>query len=156
MLPFVLAVLFSVAPTSPSRTGWMRPEAFHLSIGMSRFEALGQLKAAGYEAKPGKNADEVFVDYSAERTLTLHFRNARLASVRFELFTFLPDVRRAFDEAKADLLRARGEPKKLASKSIVVYDDSVPNVMIVLSDDPKSENGKKGIGFVAVRYYDPR
>lgn len=156
MLPLVLAVLFSVVPASPSRTAWMNPDVFHLSIGMTRLEAIGRLETAGYDVKPGKNKDEVFVDYSAERTLTLHFRNARLASVRFELFTFLPDVRQAFDEAMADLLRSRGEPKKLASKSIVVYDDSVPNVMLVLSDDPKSENGRKGIGFVAVRYYDPR
>ena len=156
MTAFLLAILFSVSPSTPSRTAWMKPEAFKLSIGMSKVQALGELKAAGFDVKPGKNKDEMFVDYSGERTLTLHFREARLKSVRFELFTFLPEVRKAFAEAKAELLRRHGEPRKLASKSIVVYDAEIPNVMLVLSDDPKSENGKKGIGFVAVRYYDPK
>jgi hypothetical protein len=156
MTATLLALLLSVVPAPPSRTAWMNPEVFKLSIGMSRMQALGELKAAGFEAKPGKNKDEMFVDYSDEQTLTLHFRNARLASVRFELFTYLPDVRRAFDEAKADLLRRHGQPRKLSSKSIVVYDSEVPNVMLVLSADPNSAHGKKGLGFVAVRYYDPR
>lgn len=156
MPALLLALLFSVIPASPSRTSWMHPQAFKLTIGMSRFEALGLLRSAGYDVKPGKNADEMFVDYADERTLTLHFRNARLWSIRFELFTFLPDVPKAFDEAKADLQRERGNPKKLTSKSIVVYDDAIPNVMLVMSNDPRSENGKKGIGYVAVRYYDPK
>ena len=155
-MPALLLTLLFVAFPSSSRTSWMRPDAFHLSIGMSRTEALKTLRNAGYEVKPGKNKDEMFVDYTDERTMTLHFSEARLWSIRFELFTFLPDVRKAFDEAKADLLKERGQPKKLSSKWIVVYDDSVPNVMVVMSDDPRSDNGKKGIGFVALRYYDPR
>jgi hypothetical protein len=28
--------------------------------------------------------------------------------------------------------------------------------MVVLSDDPQSRYGKKGVGYLAVRYYDPR
>jgi len=155
MAAYVLALLLSVVPSS-GRTAWMRPEAFHLAIGMSRLQVLGELKAAGFEAKPGKNKDEYFVDYTNERTLTLLFRNARLWSVRFELFAFLPEVRPAFDEAKADLQKELGVPKKLPSKTIVVYDERVPNVMLVMSDDPQTTNGRKGIGFVAVRYYDPK
>ena len=38
---------------------------------------------------------------------------------------------------------------------VVVYDDRLPNIMVVLSADPKSEYGRKGIGYLAVRYYDP-
>lgn len=155
MAAILLTLLFTVFPSS-SRTSWMRPDAFHLEIGMSRFEALATLRGAGYEVKPGKNKDEMFVDYTAEKTMTLHFRDARLWSVRFELFAFLPEVPKAFDEVKADLQKELGDSKRLASKSIVVYDENVPNIMVVMSADPHSDNGKKGIGFVAVRYYDPK
>jgi hypothetical protein len=155
MSAFLLSLLLITFPAS-SRTSWMRPDAFHLSIGMSRMQALSELKAGGHTYKTGKNADELFVDYTDDKALTLHFRDARLYSIRFELFTFLPEVHKAFDEEMAELQKERGDPKKLASKSILVYDDAVPNVMVVMSDDPNSQNGKKGIGFVAVRYYDPK
>jgi len=36
-----------------------------------------------------------------------------------------------------------------------VYDHTLPNVMVVLADDPKSANGQKGLGILVVRYYDP-
>ena len=80
----------------------------------------------------------------------------RLRSARFELFAILPQIRPAFDEARRDMKKERGEPKKLTSKSIVVYDNALPNVVMVVSDDPKSQHGKNGLGFLAVRYYDPR
>ena len=154
MQALVLALLFTVFP-SKSATSWMRPEAFHLTIGMSRTDAMTTLADRGYSTRTGKNADEVFFDYSDSRTVTLHFRDDRLWSARFELFAFLGDVHKAFDEAKADLQKERGAPKKLASPKIIVYDDTIPNIMVVVSDDPQSDNGKRGIGFVAVRYYDP-
>ena len=40
----------------------MRPDSFHLKIGMSRTEALTALET--WAPKPGKNANEVVVDYS--------------------------------------------------------------------------------------------
>lgn len=155
MPALLLTLLFTVFPSS-SQTSWMRPDAFHLSIGMSRFAALGTLRSAGYDVKPGKQKGEMFVDYTADKTMTLHFNEGRLWSVRFELFTFLPDVPKAFEELRADLRKDRGEPKKLSSKSILVYDDTVPNVMVVMSNDIHSANGRKGIGYVVVRYYDPK
>lgn len=131
----------------------MRPESFHLTIGMTRAEAMTALEK--WAPKPGKDADEVVVDYSDERALTLQFRKGRLTSVRFELFVFLPDIRPAFEEERARLAESRGKPRK-ATKSILIYDNALPNVMVVAADDPKSEQGKQGIGVLAVRYYDPR
>jgi hypothetical protein len=152
-MALLLALLLSTAFPSTSRTSWMRPESFHLTIGMTRAEAMTALEK--WAPKPGKDADEVVVDYSNERALTLQFRKGRLTSVRFELFVFLPDIRLAFEEERARLAESRGKPRK-ATKSILIYDNALPNVMVVAADDPKSEQGKKGIGVLAVRYYDPR
>ena len=152
-MALLLALLLSTAFPSTSRTSWMRPESFHLAIGMTRAEAMAALEK--WAPKPGKDADEVVVDYSDERALTLQFRKGRLTSVRFELFVFLPDIRPAFEEERARLAESRGKPRK-ATKSILIYDNALPNVMVVAADDPKSQQGKQGIGVLAVRYYDPR
>ena len=52
------------------------------------------------------------------------------------------------------LYEALGKPRK-ASKSLLVYDNRLPNVMVVVNDDPKSDSGQKGVGMLVVRYYDP-
>jgi hypothetical protein len=152
-MALLLALLLSTAFPSTNRTSWMRPESFHLTIGMTRTEAMTALEK--WAPKAGKDADEVVVDYSDERALTLQFRKGRLTSVRFELFVFLPDIRPAFEETRARLAETRGKPRK-ATKSILIYDNALPNVMVVAADNPKSEQGKQGIGVLAVRYYDPR
>jgi hypothetical protein len=148
-----LALLLATSFPSNSRTSWMRPDAFRLAIGMSRVETMTVLEK--WSPKPGKDADEVVIDYSDDKALTLQFRNNRLTSVRFELFVFLPEIRLAFEEERARLAQARGKPRK-ATKSILIYDDALPNVMVVAADNPKSQQGKQGIGVLAVRYYDPR
>lgn len=151
-MPFLLALLLAAFP-STSRTSWMRPDSFHLTIGMSRVEAMTALEK--WAPKPGKDADEVVVDYSDDKALTLQFRKDRLTSVRFELFVFLPEIRVAFEEQRARLADSLGKPRK-ARKSILIYDNLLPNVMVVATDDPKSQHGKQGLGVLAVRYYDPR
>src|SRR5436309_3545636 len=133
----------------------MRPESFHLIIGMPRADALRTLQSDGWKAKEGADAKHVEVDYDADKSFTLAFERGRLASVRFELYVILHDARSAFAEETAYLRSAFGEPKK-KSKSVVVYDNKLPNVMAVLSNDPKSQQGQKGVGMVVVRYYDPR
>lgn len=148
-----LALLLATSFPSNNRTSWMRPDAFHLTIGMSRADALSALEK--WAPKRGRDAQEIVVDYSDDKALTLHFRKERLISVRFELFVFLPDIRLAFDEEKARLADTLGKPRK-ATKSILIYDNTLPNVMVVAADDPKSQQGKQGIGVLAVRYYDPR
>jgi hypothetical protein len=157
MLTTILTILLAASSAFPSssRTAWMRPESFRLTIGMSRADAVRVLADGGWQIKQGKNADEMVVDYTAERALTLDFQKERLRSIRFELFTFLPDVRKAFAEEKQFLTAAMGEAKK-GTKSVLIYDDRLPNVIVAMSDDPKSENGRKGVGFLAVRYFDPR
>jgi len=148
----ILALLLTLtAPAQP--TDWMRLESFHLVIGMKRAEAIAALSA--WSPKPGRNADEVVVDYSGERSLTLQFKNDRLQSARFELFVLLPHIRKAYEEKRLALLTTLGEPRK-TTRSVLIYDNTLPNVMVVVADDPKSEQGKKGLGVLAVRYYDPR
>jgi hypothetical protein len=152
MLALIALSLFSVVPSAEA-TSWMRPEAFELVIGMSRDDAMNAL--ALWKAAPGKNDDEVVVTYSDEKALTLQFRKDRLVSVRFELFGVLPAIRKAFEEERDYLLHSRGQPRR-ATKSILIYDNILPNIMVVVADDPNSEQAKKGLGTLAVRYYDPR
>jgi hypothetical protein len=149
-----LAVLFATAFPSTSKTSWMRPESFHLTIGMPRAAAVHALESDGWKVKPGDAAGQLVVDYTDEKSLTLQFERERLRSVRFELFTILQEAPKAFDEERAFLRQAFGEPR-LKTKSVLIYDHRLPNVIAVLSADPKSEQAQKGIGMVVVRYYDP-
>ena len=150
----LLLALVTSFPSS-SKTSWMAPQSFHLTIGMTRADAEKALLDAGWAVKPGKNKEQVVVDYSDDKSLTLEFGKDRLRSARFELFALIPDIRAAFFEQKALLRKVHGAPKNLKSPSVVVYDDRLPNIVVVLSDDPKSDYGRKGFGFLAVRYYDP-
>ena len=154
-MPILLTLLLLANFPSTSQTSWMRPESFHLAIGMPRGEALQTLSRGNWETKPGRDANEVVVDYAGDKSLTLEFQKDRLRSIRFELFAFLGDSRKAFAEERQHLVKARGVAKK-ATKALLIYDDALPNVMVVLADDPQSEHGKRGLGLLAVRYYDPR
>lgn len=153
MIP-LLAFLLATEFPSASKTAWMQPESFHLAVGMSRDEALDKLKATGWKTKK-QDANHVLIDYADDKAVTLEFHRDRLWSIRFELFAFLPDSFTAFAEEKAFLRQSLGAPKKSKSKSVVIYDSTLPNVMVVLSADPKSENGSQGLGILVVRYYDP-
>lgn len=141
---------------SSSQTSWMRPESFRIHIGMTRAEAIAVLRDGGWEAKPGTAGDQLVVDYGDDKALTLDFRRERLRSARFELYAFLPDVRKAFEEQRSFLAKTLGEPRRArSSRSLVLYDNVLPNVLVVVSDSADSENGRKGIGLLAVRYFDP-
>ncbi len=153
MMKTFLALLLLTAFPSNSKTSWMRPEAFRLSIGMPRAAAEDALRK--WSPKKGKDANELVVDYSEDKAITLEFKKDRLNSIRFELFAYLPAIRQSFDEERKYLLAAHGKPPK-ATKSILIYDNALPNVMVVVSDDPNTAQGKKGLGVLAVRYFDPR
>lgn len=131
----------------------MRPDAFRLTIGMQRAEVMRALEK--WSPKPGRTANELIVDYAEDKAMTLELRDGRLVSVRFELIAYLNGIRGAFDEEKKYLLGAHGKPR-MSTKSILIYDNTLPNVMVVVNDDPKSDQGQKGLGVLAVRYYDPR
>lgn len=152
MATILTLLLLATSFPSNSLTSWMRPEAFHLTIGMERGQAVRALQA--WNPKQGKDANEIVVDYTGERALTLEFKADRLQSIRFELFAFIPKVREAFTEEKQRLRDTLGEPRK-STKSVLIYDAKTPNVMVVLSDDTKSKQGQQGIGMLAVRYFDP-
>lgn len=150
-------LLFALVTSFPShsKTSWMTPQSFRLTIGMTRADAVKTLLDSGWAVKPGKNREQVVIDYSEDKALTLDFNRDRLRSIRFELFAMLPDIRAAFAEQKSALKKELGNPKRLTSSSVVVYDDRLPNIMVVLSADPKSDYGKRGFGYLAVRYFDP-
>lgn len=133
----------------------MRPESFRLTIGMSRGEAVKRLQEGGWKPQKGDSAAQLIVDYTSTKSLTLDFRKNRLHSIRFEFFTMIEQIGSAFEEEKAYLKKTFGEPKAIASKTMLVYESTLPNVMAVVSNDPKSVNGKKGLGVLVVRYYDP-
>ena len=147
-MTLLLALLLAAPFPSSSLTSWMRPEPFHLTIGMTHDSALDALRQNGWKTKPGPKSDQLEVDYSDDRTVTLRFTRGRLKSVRFELFAFLPEIRKAYDEEKATLRGELGAGK--VTKSIVLYDKVLPNVMVVLSPD-----ARKGIGMLSVEYFDP-
>ena len=150
----IVALLLATAFPSSSRTSWMRPESFHLSIGMARAAAVQELEGHGWKLKRGDDDEHWSVDYAEDKAFTLHFSRGRLHSVRFELFAIVGQAHDAFAEETSFLQESLGKPR-VASKSLVVYDNRLPNVMVVLNDDPKSESGQKGIGMLVVRYYDP-
>ncbi|HEX9160536.1 MAG TPA: hypothetical protein VF980_02420 [Thermoanaerobaculia bacterium] len=155
-MPIAL-ILFALVSSFPStsKTSWMTPQSFRLTIGMPRADAEKALRDSGWTVKKGRDDDQIVVDYSEDKALTLDFVRDRLRSIRFELFALIPDIRAAFAEQKSILKKELGNPKHVRSKSIVVYDDRLPNIMVVLSDNPNSDYGKKGFGYLAVRYYDP-
>lgn len=151
----VLALLFATAFPSANRTSWMRPESFHLTIGMPREAVMSTLKDYGWKTTKTKSGD-VDVEYTDDKSFTLHFERDRLHAIRFELYTIVGQAKDAFAEERAFLHGTLGPPKKIGAANVIVYDDRLPNVMVVVNDDPKSDNGKKGIGVLVVRYYDPR
>jgi hypothetical protein len=154
----IAAVLFFSAfcllPSAfAANTDWMRPDASHLTIGMARAEAIAALRA--WNPQRGADDGQVVVDFSGDRAATLQFRDGRLVSVRFELFVLLPETRKAFAGIRKQLRAARGAPRR-ESESVLVYDTALPNVFVAVNDDPASESGRRGVGILAVRYFDPR
>ncbi|MDQ6799859.1 MAG: hypothetical protein M3041_03380 [Acidobacteriota bacterium] len=155
MIALAAFLLVTTFPSS-SKTSWMRPESFHLMIGMQRDATVKTLADRGWNVKETGHEDQLVIDYGDDKAVTLQFQRDRLRSIRFELFVFLPEAKTAFEEERMFLHQSLGAPKKLKSKSVLLYDSILPNVMVVLNADPKTENGRKGVGILVVRYYDPR
>ncbi len=155
MIALAALLLVTTFPSS-SKTSWMRPESFNLTIGMARNATVKTLADRGWNVKETDQDDQLVIDYGDDKAVTLQFHQDRLRSIRFELFLFLPEAKTAFEEERTFLRQSLGAPKKLKSKSVLLYDSMLPNVMVVLNADPKTENGRKGLGILVVRYYDPR
>jgi predicted amidohydrolase YtcJ len=150
----ILALFLATAFPSNSKTSWMRPESFDLTIGMNRAAAVEALESNGWKTKKGDAAGQLVVDYADDKSLTLQFAGERLTSIRFELFTILQEAPKAFEEERMFLRQSLGKPRQ-GTKKILIYDHKLPNVMAVLSADPKSAQAQKGVGMLVVRYYDP-
>ena len=148
-MPLLLAILFAVAP-SVSQTAWMRPDAFHLTVGMAKADAVKALSDGGVKLRDGDHAGQMIADISPTKSLTIEFAKERLQSIRFELFTMSDLIGSAFEEEKKSLRDSFGAPKAISSKSLVIYDRTLPNVMAVMTIDTK-----QGLGTLAVRYFDP-
>lgn len=131
----------------------MDPASFHLKIGMTRGAATDRLRADGWKSKPGKAGDDLLVEFDEGRTLTLAFQGGKLTSIRFELIGFAPEVRAAFDEKKRDLKKAHGPA--IERGTTLIYEKTDPQIMAVLSTDPKTSFGRQGLGFFVVRYFAP-
>ena len=50
----VLALFFATAFPSNSKTSWMRPESFHLKVGMNRAAVVKALESNGWKTKRGE------------------------------------------------------------------------------------------------------
>jgi hypothetical protein len=148
-MPLLLAILFAVSP-SVSQTSWMRPDAFHLTIGMAKPAAVKALAAGGLVLRDGDHAGQMVADITPTKSITIEFAKERLQSVRFELFAMSDAMGAAFEEEKKFLRDSFGAPKSVASKSLVIYDATLPNVMAVVTTDVK-----QGLSTLAVRYFDP-
>jgi hypothetical protein len=152
----ILAILlFAAAFPSPSATSWMSPESFHLKLGMTESQARGVLREGGWSPKKGKQTNHMIVEYGDKRTITLVFGHHRLDSIRFELVDFLPEVKSAFVEERKRLKETLGPPNPISPRNTLIYDGRTPNIFAVLSTTTKTEMGRQGLGFLAVRYFVP-
>jgi len=115
----VLALVFATVFPSNSKTSWMRPESFHLKVGMNRAAAVKALESNGWKTKRGDADGQLVVDYADDKSITLHFRRERLQSIRFELFTILQDAPAAFEEERAFLRESLGKPR-MGTKRILL------------------------------------
>ena len=147
-MQLLIAILFAVAP-SVSQTSWMRPDAFHLTIGMPKAQAIKVLAEGGVKLRDGDHAGQMIADITETKSITVEFSKERLQSIRFELFTPMEVIGAAFDEEKKYLRESLGAPKANSAK-LVIYDATLPNVMAVVTTDMK-----QGLATLAVRYFDP-
>jgi hypothetical protein len=154
-LTITLLLLSGGSFPSRSATSWMEPAAFRLEIGMKRAEVERRLAESGLDSTPGKYPRQLVVRYTDNRTVTLGFVDDRLQSVRFELVDFIQGVKSAHAERLETLRAAMGWSGNEMREGIILFDRDVPNVMIVLSTRRDDSFGRQGLGFLAVRYYDP-
>ena len=74
----ILALLLATAFPSTDKTSWMRPESFHLVIGMPREEAMHALQSNGWKAKSGDDGKQLIVDYTDDKGLAQKLECDRL------------------------------------------------------------------------------
>ena len=147
-MPSLAVILFAVSASVANSTIWMRPEAFHISIGMEKDAAERAINDSGYIARPGDHSGQLIVDCTPTRSLTMEFEKDRLRSIRFELYLRHADLDAAFEEEKKFLFDALGKPKSVKSKVLLIYDKTDPNVMVV------AQRNEKSMSALLVRYHE--
>jgi hypothetical protein len=159
MLALVVFLQFLVQGSAPaaSSSEWMDPGRFGVCIGMTRSDVEGAIDRAGLKAEAGKYPRQLVVRYAETKTITLQFVDDKLQSIRFELVDFIPIVRRAYDERLGVIEKTLGyeTEKQNGDRAVVMFKRESPNVMVVLSTMPNDEFGKQGLGFLAIRWFDP-
>ena len=155
MILLAIALLLGGAAPLPS-TYWMQPKALGLEVGMPKAAVVERLEKDGRKAEPGAEPTHLLVRFGDKETVTLAFEKDRLASMRFELVEFIPQVKAAFEAEAAHLAKEHGAPtKKLTKPEALIYDETTPRIYVVASIDRQTEFGRRGLGFLVVRYFAP-
>lgn len=159
MLALVFVLQFLVQSAAPAASGsdWMTPDRYGICIGMSRGDVEAAVDRAGLRMEAGKYPRQLVVRYAETKTITLQFVDDKLQSVRFELVDFIPVVRRAYEERVGVIEKTLGyeAAKTKGDRAVVTFNRETPNVMVVLSTMPNDDFGKQGLGFLAIRWFDP-
>jgi hypothetical protein len=159
MLALMLTLQLATQGALPAETNssWMSPESLGLCIDMPRADVEATIMRAGLKSAPGRYPRQLIVQYSDTKTIMLQFVDERLQSARFELVDFIPAVRTAFEErvtAIEEDLGYEGARQK-GDRAVLLYNRESPNVMVVLSTVPNDDFGRQGLGFLAIRWFDP-
>jgi len=158
MLALVLLLQLSTQAANPEAAlDWMSPDKLGVCIGMERGDVETTIERAGLKAEPGKYSRQLVVHYSETKTVTMQFVDERLQSIRFELVDFIPAVRGAYQERLGAIEKKFGyeAPQQKGDRAVVMFNRETPNVMIVLSTVPDDAFGRQGLGFLAIRWFDP-
>jgi len=158
MLALVLLLQLSTQAANPEAAlDWMSPERLGLCIGMARPDVETAVERAGLKAEPGKYSRQLVVHYAETKTVTMQFVDDRLQSIRFELVDFIPTVRGAYKEQVAAIEKQLGYEvaKQKGDRAVLMYNRENPNIMVVLSTVPDDAFGRQGLGFLAIRWFDP-
>lgn len=151
MLALLLALFATFPSTSP--TAWMQPEAFRLTLGMQREEAVARLSESRWKLEPDARGEggDLLLSYDSGKSAALDFTDGKLVAIRFELIGMRGEMRAAFDEIRARLERSRGLPQT-AREKMLIYDGAPPHIIVVLTDEATSRFGERGLGYLGVRY----
>jgi len=159
MLALMLALQIATQGALPaaSNSEWMSPESFGFCIGMPRADVEATIERSNWKASPGKYPRLLVVHYSDTKTVTLQFVDGKLQSARFELVDFIPAVRSAYEERVAAIEEEVGYEgaKQKGDRAVLLFNRKSPNVMVVLSTVPNDDFGRQGLGFLAIRWFDP-
>ncbi|MCM2314870.1 MAG: hypothetical protein NDJ92_06945 [Thermoanaerobaculia bacterium] len=158
-LAFALAIQLATQAPLPSASSyaWMSPQSFGFEIGMPRPEIEAKIARAGWKSLPGKYPRQLVVHYSDTKTVMLLFVDDKLQSARFELVDFIPIVRAAYEERVVAIeqeLCYEGVKQK-GDREVLLFSRESPNVMVVLSTLSNDDFGRQGLGFLAIRWFDP-